>query len=69
MRIEALIEMADPSFNLPLISSLSCENSPALHALRDEFKKLCDKKQNSLSDCRFFCFYETERSSTAAQVH
>ncbi|PQK14249.1 hypothetical protein BB8028_0004g11790 [Beauveria bassiana] len=67
MRIEALTEMADPSSNGPLISSLSCENSPALQTLRDEFKKLCDKKQNSLGDCRFFCFYETERSSTAAQ--
>ncbi|KAH8711530.1 putative ankyrin repeat protein [Beauveria bassiana] len=69
MRIEALTEMADPSSNGPLISSLSCENSPALQTLRDEFKKLCDKKQNSLGDCRFFCFYETERSSTAAQDH
>ncbi|KAM3440547.1 hypothetical protein NHJ13734_003245 [Beauveria thailandica] len=52
--------MADPSSNGPLISSLSCENSPALQTLRDEFKKLCDKKQNPLGDCRFFCFYETE---------
>ncbi|EJP65979.1 nacht and ankyrin domain containing protein [Beauveria bassiana ARSEF 2860] len=69
MRIEALTEMADPSSNGPLISSLSCENSPALQTLRDEFKKLCDKKQNSLGDCRFFCFSETERSSTAAQDH
>ncbi|KAK8148548.1 hypothetical protein G3M48_009867 [Beauveria asiatica] len=67
MRIEALIEMTDPSSNGPLISSLSCENSPALQTLRDEFKKLCDKKQNPLGDCRFFCFYETERTGTAAK--
>ncbi|KAM3555583.1 hypothetical protein MY1884_005527 [Beauveria asiatica] len=59
--------MADPSSNGPLISSLSCENSPALQKLRDEFKKLCDKKQNPLGDCRFFCFYETERTGTAAK--
>lgn len=63
MDIESLIPMVNDQPNRFLLESLNAMNSQILWLQRREFSKVLNRTK-----CQLFCFYETERSPTAAKV-
>ena len=64
MDIESLIPMVNDQANRPLLDSLHRVNSWVLMLQDRDFSRILDQRK----DLKVFCFYETEKSPTAAKV-